>query len=171
MNAHQLWQRIRETYSEDEEYAEFEFAAPATDSEIELLTETVGELPAEFIESLKVHNGCTWLLGFGELLSIEGLIQQWNMYSEWQSNDDYGKGPSWSTDELKGPVKPYWWGQKRIYVTDNSGDHVTLDLDPPGDGTYGQLIKHCHEVGPKYIIANGWFEFLKIVPDFMYAEN
>ena len=52
------------------------------------------------------------------------------------------------------------------HVTDNSGNHLTLDLDPPSDGTYGQVLDHCHEVGPKEVIASGWGDFLrKLVED------
>ena len=139
------------------------------DAEITLLHNTLGlELPAEFIESLKVHNGCEWINGFGELLNVDGIIDQWQRYNEWQKTMDYGIGEKWKTRSLDGPVKEYWWGPKRIYVIDNSGDHVTLDLDPPEIGMYGQVLDHCHETGPKNVIANGWYDFLADVPDHTY---
>ena len=93
MNASDLWQAIHDAYSDDEEFAEREFGPPATEDEISLLHNTIGiELPAEFIESLRVHNGCEWLNGFGELLSVAGIIEQWQRYTEWQKSMDYGVG-------------------------------------------------------------------------------
>ena len=45
-------------------------------------------------------------------------------------------------------------------MTDNSGDHWTLDLDPPEDGAYGQILDHSHEVGPTQVLARSWTELL-----------
>ena len=70
-----------------------------------------------------------------------------------------------------------FWNKKRIYVTDNSGDHLALDLDPPADGKYGQVLHHSHEIGPTEVVASGWGEFLRTLVDdlesgkYVYLEH
>ena len=121
-------------------------------------------LPDDFKESLRIHDGGGWWVPWrhGDLLSLEQILEQWKMYSDWQAKGEYATGgDNWRADNIKGPIKRVFWNKKRIYVTDNSGDHLTLDLDPPADGTYGQVIDHSHEVGPMEVVATGWGEFLR----------
>jgi len=122
-------------------------------------------LPDDFKESVRVHDGGGWSepCRHGELLSLEGILDQWKMYSDWQAKGEYSTGDDWMPRDVKGPIKPVFWNKRRIYVTDNSGDHLTLDLDPPAGGSYGQVLDHCHEVGPREVLARGWGEFLKIL--------
>jgi cell wall assembly regulator SMI1 len=42
------------------------------------------------------------------------------------------------------------------------GQLLTLDLDAPADGTYGQVLDHSHEVGPTEVVATGWGGFLSM---------
>ena len=111
-------------------------------------------LPPDLKESLQLHDGgdC-WLFWFGDFMSLDAIERQWLMYSEWQAN------------AISGPIKPILWNKKRIYLTDNSGDHLTLDLDPAESGNYGQLIDHCHEVGPETVVAASWLDFLRLMID------
>ncbi len=67
----------------------------------------------------------------------------------------------WIPREINGPIKPIFWNPRRIYITDNSGNHLTLDLDPPEDGTYGQILDHDHEVGPTVVVAPSWSALLR----------
>src|ERR1700677_3273303 len=81
------------------------------------------------------------------------------MYSAWQAKGEYATG-DWRAHDIKGPIKPVFWNKRRIYITDNSGDHLTLDLDPPENGRYGQVLHHSHEVGPTKVVAASWSDFL-----------
>lgn len=126
------------------------------------------QLPDDIRESLKIHDGGYWwvLPNFGELLPVGEIERQWSMYRDWQQEGTYGNDSSnWEAEDIHGPIKPIFWNVKRIPITDNSGDHLMLDLDPPGDGTYGQIIDHSHEVGPKRVVAASWSEFLANLVD------
>ena len=129
-------------------------------------------LPKDFRESLLLHNGgdC-WILWYGELLTLNSILDQWNMYREMQSRGEYAvlSDDGWSANSIDGPIKPVFWNPKRICVTDNSGDHLILDLDPPDDGQRGQIIDHSHEVGPQTILASSWGDFLQKLADDLEA--
>jgi cell wall assembly regulator SMI1 len=125
-------------------------------------------LPEDFKESLRLHDGGDDMPPrYGELLSLARMCEVWEMYRDWQQQGTYAVGEEWRPDHIEGPIKPDFWNTKRIHVADNSGDHLTLDLDPPKRGTYGQVIKHSHEVGPLRVVARSWSEFLQqLVDDF-----
>jgi cell wall assembly regulator SMI1 len=137
------------------------------------------ELPGDFKESLRLHDGgACWLPPiYGDFLRIDRILEQWATYRTWQEEEGYGLGDEWIPAAIEGPIKPIWWNPRRIYITDNSGDHLTLDLDPPEDGVYGQILEHSHELGPVRVLAVSWSEFLqKTVEDlesgkYVYFEN
>lgn len=122
------------------------------------------KLPDDFKDSLLLHDGGSSGLppNYGDFLTMEQMLEQWRRYREAQQQGHYAIAGSddWRADEVKGPVKPVFWNTKRIYVSDNSGDHLTLDLDPPKGGKYGQVLEHSHEVGPLKVVARSWSEFL-----------
>jgi len=84
------------------------------------------------------------------------------MYKGWY--DKGGKESLFSSEsdylppDIKG-VKRVYWNPRRIPVTDNSGFHVMLDLDPTADGQYGQAIEFAEE-GPTKVIAASWADYL-----------
>ncbi|GMM33426.1 Smi1 protein [Saccharomycopsis crataegensis] len=45
-------------------------------------------------------------------------------------------------------------------LTDNSGNHVAVDLSPAPDGTYGQVILFGREFDTKYVVAPTWGDFM-----------
>jgi cell wall assembly regulator SMI1 len=156
------WERIEAWFAENAHSITSSLAPGASAARIKKFEEAIGaRLPGDFKESVSIHDGGGWWVPWrhGDLLSLEQILEQWKMYFGWQAKGGYATD-DWRADEIKGPIKRVFWNKKRIYVTDNSGDHLTLDLEPPADGTYGQVIDHCHEVGPKEVIAAGWGEFL-----------
>lgn len=119
-------------------------------------------LPDDFKESLRLHDGGDnfWFTPTsGEFLSLDGMLKQWKMLRQALRKGEYAS-EDWPASDVEGPIKPVFWNSKWIFVTDNSGDHWTLDLDPPADGTYGQIIDHSHEVGPTQVLARSWAELL-----------
>ena len=103
------------------------------------------QLPKDFRESLLLHDGSNedgWILWHGELLTLDKMLKQWEMYRDWQTRGEYAIPGSddWTTHAIDGPIKPIFWNVKRLFITDNSGDHLTLDLDPPQKGHYGQVF-------------------------------
>ncbi len=157
------WKRIEVWYAENAYALGNSLAAGASAAAIKRFEKEIGApLPDDFKESLRIHDGGSWWVPYryGELLSLDGILKQWNMYSEWQAEGDYATGgDDWFPWDITGPIKPVFWNKRRVYVTDNSGDHLTLDLDPPDAGKYGQVLDHCHEVGPTEVLASGWGGF------------
>ena len=47
-----------------------------------------------------------------------------------------------------GPIKQHYWNKRWIPFTDSRcGDSLVIDLDPPDDGTLGQVVDWWHEGG------------------------
>jgi cell wall assembly regulator SMI1 len=158
------WKRIETWYTENAYPVGRSLAAGASDAAITQFEKEIdARLPEDFKASVRIHDGGGWEVPpcRGELLSLEGILGQWKMYSEWQASGTYAVGEDWRPSDMKGSIKPVFWNRQRIYVTDNSGDHLTIDLDPPTDGTYGQVLDHSHELGPTEVIASSWGEFLR----------
>jgi cell wall assembly regulator SMI1 len=151
------WERIRALYPH-------QILNPgATPAAIAAFEEAIGlALPDDFKESLRLHDGGKdfWFTPTsGEFLSLAGMLKQWNWYGGAHRKGEYAS-EDWEASDIEGPIKPIFWNTKRIFVTDNSGDHWTLDLDPPEDGAYGQILEHSHEVGPTQVLARSWTELL-----------
>ncbi len=173
MSIAKSWKRIIAWHDSNTVPGKFKLHEGASPSEIDTFEKAIGEsLPKDFRESLLLHNGgdC-WILWYGELLTLNSILDQWNMYREMQSRGEYAVlgDDGWSADSIDGPIKPVFWNPKRICVTDNSGDHLILDLDPPDDGQRGQIIDHSHEVGPQTILASSWGDFLQKLADDLEA--
>ena len=153
------WERIRAFYPD-------QILNPgATPAAIAAFEEAIGPaLPDDFKESFRLHDGGDnfWFTQTsGEFLSLAGILKQWKRYRQAQRKGEYATDTEdWETSDIEGPIKPIFWNTKRIPVTDNSGDHWTLDLDPPEDGAYGQILDHSHEVGPTQVLARSWTELL-----------
>lgn len=151
------WERIRAFYPH-------QILNPgATLAAIGAFEEAIGlALPDDFKESLLLHDGGDnfWFTPTsGEFLSLDGMLKQWKWYGQALRQGEYAT-EEWEANDIQGPIKPIFWNTKRILVTDNSGDHWTLDLDPPEDGVYGQIIYHSHEVGPMQVLAPSWTALL-----------
>lgn len=177
------WNRIVEWHEAHTRPGNFRLNDGATPSAISAFEQAINAmLPDDFRESLLLHDGgdehC-WILWHGELLTLEGILKQWKWYQDLQSCGKYAVPGSedWIPHVIEGPIKPIFWNTKRIYVTDNSGDHLTLDLDPPKEGNYGQVIDHSHEVGPEKVLAPSWSAFLGQLADdleagkYVYVED
>jgi cell wall assembly regulator SMI1 len=174
------WSRIEAWYAENAYSLDrSSLAAGATAGTIRRFEKSIGaQLPEDFKESVRIHDGGGWWVPWrhGELLSLDGILKQWTMYCEWQAKGKYATD-DWRPLMVKGPIRPVFWNKRRIYVTDNSGDHLTLDLDPPESGAYGQVLDHSHGVGPTAVVASGWGEFLRnLVEDlesgkYVYLED
>ena len=168
MSVAELWSRIREIYAAHDDLCDWTFNAPASDADVARLQNAVPQqIPQDYLASLRVHDGCAWLPGYGELLTVDETLRQREMYSEWQRDNGYGDHTStlpdsdtWYPRQIDGPIKPYWWKPSRLFVTDSSGDHIAIDFDPPDNGSYGQVIDHSHETGPSQVVADSWTLFL-----------
>lgn len=165
------WRRIVAWLTENGQG--YQLSPGASDASIAQFEETIGSpLPDDFKESLRLYDGPQIPGENGEFLSLARMEEQWSMYRDWQLEGNYADGSEdWEVRDCEGPVKPIFWSVKRIPVTDRSGDHLMLDLDPPPEGHYGQVLDHSHEVGPERVVASNWAAFLsQLAQDFVSGQ-
>ena len=165
MSVSDSWSRIAAWYDEHTFPGKFTLNSGASPEAVDQLEQTLGSsLPSDFRESLLLHDAgkFCWLLWYGELLNTDAIARQWTTYRDWQDRGEYAIDGSadWMPHAIEGPIKPVFWSTKRVPITDNSGNHLILDLDPPVEGIYGQVVDHSHEVGPRTVLAPSWEEFL-----------
>lgn len=116
---------------------------PASEKELEELAECLGsDLPTDFIEFYRSRNGSppgafVIFPDIYRLLSSNEIIDEWKELYEWADED--------RDVEVIGPVKPQWWNLNWLPVGIDDGNPLCLDLDPPDDGTYGQVVKAWHD--------------------------
>ena len=135
---------------------------PATDYEIEELTKILGvELPNDFLDVLKIHNGqkgeSAWLFDSQEFLSTHRIIEEFNTWKNLLNTQLQGK--SSTPDE---GVKNDWWNTNWIpFTSDGCGDHYCLDLSPTASGIKGQIITLWYELDEREIVSQSfslWFK-------------
>lgn len=165
MNIRESWKRIADWHRQNVSKDHFRLAKGVGKRRFDAFEKALGLLmPEDVRESYSLHNGSTWLLNHGEVMSLEAIEVQWLQLNEWQQEDGYGIG--WTPTETVGPIKLIWWNPLRIPITDNGGgDPVTIDLDPGKGGHRGQVIKFNHEVGPVRVLAQGWSAWLQELAD------
>jgi cell wall assembly regulator SMI1 len=135
---------------------------PASDADIQKLEKQLGvDLPTDFVEFLKVHDGqrckAGWLFSDSEFLSSQRILDEWSIWKDLLDSGDFG-----GTEPKPGTgIRPMWWSPKWIPFTYNgAGDHLCLDLDPSSGGRVGQIITLCHDDGVRNKKADSfalWF--------------
>ena len=152
MSIRESWKRIVDWHKRSVPKGKFRLAKAARKGQLTAFEAELGILlPADVRESYLLHDGTagTWLLYFGEVMSLDGIKAMWQRYGSWQAENGYGLGADWQPDDIEGPIKPIWWSPLRIPITDNGGgDPVMIDLDPGKGGERGQIISFGHELGP-----------------------
>lgn len=137
------------------------------DSSIEELNKLEEKLQVQLPEDFKLfytfHNGqnenAPYITPFGELLSLEGIAFQWEL---WKSlvYDNVFKDNSSEPDE---GIKNDWYNLKWIPFTyDGSGNHLSIDLDPAEGGNVGQVITMWHDSPEREWIAGSFTEWLAL---------
>jgi len=163
------WGRITHWYAENTPQGTLILADGASAAEIAELEAGLGaRLPDDLRYSLSLHNGAAneaYLLYHGELLSTSRILEIWQMYRGMQSNEGWGQGDGYQTEALQGPIRPVYWDELRIPLTDNSGDAAMLDLRPAAGGQAGQVIEFDGEVGPKIVLAPNFSAWIAQLAD------
>ena len=162
----QAWARIEKWARKNMPGLIEEVAPPASRDEIERLEQFLGfPLPAEFVESLLVHDGEE---GDGKLLdSGEGLLSvdmiRESMQGERANIEKYA---DLEGDNVTGPVRPELYLAGRVIIADfNRDTHLLLDFAPAPDGTPGQVVRRWVENGLLEVVASSWGAFLRDYAD------
>ena len=169
-NIESNWQRIAAWYDANTPGGTFVLADGATEQQLADFEKEIGfEIPPDLRESFALHNGTVgdgYLLHWGELLTLERVLYWHREYSQWQQSEDaWGLEPDYRANRIEGPIKPIWWNSFRLVLTDNSGDSIMADFDPPSDGNFGQIIEFDHEIGPCRVLASSWSQLLGDIAD------
>lgn len=135
----------------------------ATNDELKSLSDTMKlEIPKEFIDFYKIHNGQTddamAIFPEGILLSIESIISEWNIWRELLEVGEFDECEVCADEGIKN----CWWNIKWVpFISDGGGNNICLDLDPDTNGKYGQVITMWHDSQEREILADSFREFLE----------
>lgn len=135
------WRRIEWWLEAQEEGLSARLASGAREEDLEAAEQRMGvRLPEDVRESYRRHDGEREHLGlFGGWgwMSLREVVKEWAF-------ERYA--PPSPRNRSRGPVKPLEWSPRWIpLIADGAGDFLCVDLDPPEDGTPGQVISYYHD--------------------------
>lgn len=118
------------------------------------------KLPQDFVQAYLIHNGqdraSPWLIDAQELLSLDRMTQEWEIWKKLFYADTFVGHKS----KPIGPIKDDWWNPRWLPFTFNGfGDHLCIDLDPPAQGTRGQIITMWHDDSERRLLSVSFREW------------
>ena len=156
------WQKLETWLASNQPGSLLDLNPPASDSDIQALEETIGiSLPADFIATLKIHNGqkgqARGIFSGLEFLSTQRIQSEWMVWKNLLESGDFS-----DAEALPAPgVQKAWWTPAWIPFTNNgAGDHLCIDMNPASQGLKGQIIAIWHDDGKRSIKADSfaqWF--------------
>jgi len=167
----EVWQRIEKWLAENTPEDLIVLNGGASDEEVKNLEEHLSvTFPDDVKTFYKIHNGQSddgpYLLDGRELLSLERIKDEWDVWKELLDGGDFEDVES----EPEAGIRKDWWNEKWIPLTyDGSGNHDCLDLAPDNSGTSGQIISFWHDDPDRNIVANSFREWLENYADDLEA--
>src|SRR4051794_18921116 len=107
MTLRESWKRIADWHKRNTPQGRFRLAKRSSKQRFSDFEKALGLLlPDDVRESYLLHNGTlgTWLLYFGEVMSLDQIELMWRRNGEWQQEDGYGLGVGWEPQNIKGPI-------------------------------------------------------------------
>ena len=171
----ELWRRL-EAWGSINAPAMLEDLNPgAGENELLSLQEGLGiDLPRDFIDSLKVHNGendgwpCKVFADRGAYLSTEGILEIWTLLQKiasemtaYTDQMDVEEQIREGIVRVEGPVKPVDFSPKWVPILDCNGDVFwAIDFDPSDGGVVGQIVEVYWEGNSWKVIADSFKDLL-----------
>lgn len=173
----EYWNRIKAWLEKENLAKEVVLNKGASIKEIEGLESLIGtQLPKDFIDFYKIHNGQLWEDGVTELiqdeeelpeilLSLEEITREWKIWID-LLDDGVFEYPSMPSSQK---IKPDWYNRLWIpFTSDGCGNHLCLDLDPAPGGVKGQVIRLNHDDEERTLMADS---FTKWVDTFISEKD
>lgn len=163
----ELIENLKKWLKENIPHLENPFQNGANREELNKLEEKLHvQLPEDFKSFYILCNGqnadAPYITPLGELLSLEGISFQWEL---WKSLMDNAVFQNNFSEPDKG-IKNDWYNLKWIPVTyDGSGNHLCIDLDPADGGNVGQVITMWHDSPERERVAGSFTEWLALFVD------
>jgi cell wall assembly regulator SMI1 len=171
-----LWDRLKAHFEEHAPAVLDTLNSAAAESKIRAAEKRLGiSLPADFIASLKVHNGQIpnrISLVPAEHNRLRRSVATWGYLSPLdqvvRDTLDERKGMaslSFDADTFRyrGPVRHTGDWSWVVFVNSGSGNRLGLDLNPPPSGHVGQVLSIIHDPDSLYVLAPSyreWFQAL-----------
>jgi cell wall assembly regulator SMI1 len=163
MTISETWARIKKWYGENVPPGLVVYNQGATTEELAKLEKAIGRgLPDDLREFYGLNNGASGcaLLCYGSFLSLQQVSQLRSELLEQFA----GIAGDFTLHPLDHGIKPVFWSDLRIPITDNlTGDHVLIDLDPGQGGSVGQIVFFDHETGPGVLLAPSFHDWLIVM--------
>jgi cell wall assembly regulator SMI1 len=162
------WQRIERWLGDHAKSLAKSLSKGASAEQVQELEAHIGAtLPAEFKQSLAIHDGqkedCDFIpddgIGSFYMLRIKDIPKEWKQWNKLLAMGEF-KNAKATPD--KG-VANSWWNNAWIPFASNGGDFLCIDLAPTEAGIVGQIIKIRHDNPARKVMAASfgvWLEQL-----------
>ena len=156
------WQKLETWLASNQPASLLDLNPPASDSDIQALEETIGiSLPADFIATLKIHNGqkgqARGIFSGLEFLSTQRIQSEWIVWKDLLESGDFNDAEA---QPSPGVLKAWWTPSWIPFTYNGAGDHLCIDMHPSSQGRKGQIIAVWHDDGKRSIKADSfaqWF--------------
>lgn len=178
------WQRIKKWATDNgPELLEYLNPGASADQLAELQQQLGLQLPDEFLDSLRLHDGERDLRGqlfvdMGALLPCDQIIERWQLSiaaAEDHEEIDEEEAKELIAEQIMfvdGPVRPLSFHHAWVPVLDMNGDVLwALDFAPPQDGTPGQMIRVDLESLDWRVVAPSFGAFLDAFAEALETDD
>jgi molybdopterin molybdotransferase len=170
MTVRQSWKTIEQQLREHAPEISRRLSPPASAESIARLESTLKRrLPADFKESLAIHNGIsqrtahTPLVNNDCLCSTTEIAREWRMMKKLMDDGHFDLDgepgcPDTRTRKIKNDA---WWRTGWIPFTESDGNKFVIDLDPPKLGKKGQIFYFWNSGhSPREVVASSYADWL-----------
>lgn len=173
------WKRIEQWLRDNAPETLRQFQGPAPSSALGEVARAVGELPADYVALMQIHDGVR-NASFGA-----GVLEDFVLYSLDDALDAREEmlrvaqeGREAHPDIRDAKMRPapgvrqLWWHEAWLPVAVAAGDSRTMilmDLDPAPSGVRGQLVRHVIEMRTLPVFARSVSEWVERVANAMEA--
>lgn len=143
-----IWSRIEAVLTIHAPEVKKTLAPGATETMLTEFERSIGfPLPADFRQSLKIHNGqfdpsrCLKFCGVWTLLQLEDSLRESRTLCEMGQDLDRENGAN--PDGLW--LNARWWKRSCIPFADCEGNYLGVDMDPSIGSDIGRVMVHVHD--------------------------